>query len=257
VLARQSGRLAVAMSALPAPGGRLRLTATVLSPGNTGLDNLQLTFGIDGTRGATLEPAVPCGSGCYAATTQNVGKPRSVTVNFAGEAAGRVRFPFPRTWPSPTATSLVNRATSRFRALQSVRYRENLASSPQNKISTLWTQVSPDRLQYVIRGGAAGILIGATRWDRTKPGGQWVKSETQPIPAPTPIWPRVPGNAHLLAKSKNGYTVSLLDRSIPAWYTIRFDRRLRPRSLKMTAAAHFMHHDYLSFDDALKIRPPR
>ena len=257
VLAQESGRLAVALSARPAPGGGLRLTSTVIGPDANGVDDLQLTFGASGTRGATLEPGVPCGTGCYRATTQNVGKPRAVTINFAGETAGRVRFPFPRTWPAPSATALVQRAYARFRALHSVRYRENLASSPQRKISTIWTQVAPDRLQYSIRGGADGILIGATRWDRTKPGGAWVKSSSQAIAAPTPIWPRSPSDARLLAKTKDGYVVSLLDRSIPAWFTLRLDRRLRPRSLKMTAPAHFMHHDYLSFNRPLKIRPPR
>jgi copper transport protein len=256
VLAQESGRLAVALSARPAARGALRLTATVVTPSNTGVDGLQLAFGVNGTRGATLEPGVPCGSGCYSATAQGVGRPRVVTINFAGETAGRVRFPLPQTWPAPAATSLVNRASAQFRALRSVRYREELASSPQTKISTLWTQIAPDRLQYVIRGGAAGILIGDTRWDRRGPGGAWVKSAAQPIPAPAPIWPRVPSDAHLLASTKGGYTVSLLDRSIPAWFTIRFDRRLRPRTLKMTAAAHFMHHAYISFNQPLSIRPP-
>ena len=51
--------------------------------------------------------------------------------------------------------------------------------------------------------------------------------------------------------------VSLLNRSIPAWFTISLDRKLLPRSLDMTAAAHFMHHDYLSFNRPLRIEPPR
>jgi copper transport protein len=256
VLAQEAGRLALALSARPAPSAGLRLTATVLSPGNTGVDGLALTFRVNGTRGAKLEPGVPCGSGCYSATTQSVGDPRAVTVDFAGETAATLRFGLPRTWPAPAATALVDRATAKFRGLRSVRYRERLASSPQTKISTLWTQVAPDRLQYSIRGGADGILIGGTRWDRTTPTGQWVKSATQPIAAPTPIWPRRPANAHLLAKTKRGAVVSLLDRSVPAWFTIRFDRRLRPRSLEMTAAGHFMHHDYLSFNGPLVIKAP-
>jgi copper transport protein len=257
VLAKEAGSLAVTMSARPAPDGGLRLTSTVIGPDSTGVDDLQLTFGVNGTRGSTLEPGVPCGAGCYSATTENVGQPRAVTINFAGETAGRVRFAIPSSWPAPAATGLVNRASARFRALRSVRYRENLTSSPQRKISTLWTQVAPDRLQYSIRGGADGILIGDTRWDRTTPGGPWVKSAFQPIAAPAPIWPRIPSNARVVAKTKDGYVVSLLDRSIPAWFRIDFDRKLRPRTLDMTAAAHFMHHDYLSFNRPLKIRPPR
>src|SRR5262249_3279427 len=152
------GKLAVTLGVRPAQGGGLRLTSTVIGPLAAGVDDLQITFRVNGTRGATLEAGVPCGSGCYEAKTEDVGKRRAVTVAFAGETAARVRFEIPPKWPSPQATALVNRASARFRALHSVRYRENLASSPQQRISTIWTQVAPDKLQYSIRGGADGIL---------------------------------------------------------------------------------------------------
>jgi hypothetical protein len=158
----------------------------------------------------------------------------------------------------PDAATLVRRATLAFQHLHSVRYREHLASSPRTSISTLWTQLAPDRLQYAVKGGADGIIIGARRWDRTTPRGSWIKSTTQEISAPTPIWSggRLT-NAHLLARTKDGYVLSFLSRSVPAWFTIHVDRRLLPRSLEMTAAAHFMQHDYLSFNQPLKITPPR
>jgi copper transport protein len=257
VLAKQAGSLAVALAAEPAAGGRLRLTATVVSPDNTGVDDLALNFRVEGTQGAALEPGSPCGSGCYRATSADVGSPTAVTVTFAGETAAAVRFASPRGWPAPQAAALMRRATARYRALESVEYRERLASGPRTHITSLWKQVAPDRLEYTIPGGAAGILIGDKRWDRASPRAPWVKSSFQALRAPTPIWTRRPANARLLSKTRAGYTVSLLDRSVPAWFTIRFDRRLLPRSLVMTAPAHFMHHDYLSFNRPLKIVPPR
>nr|MBA3716654.1 copper resistance protein CopC [Actinomycetota bacterium] len=95
VLAKESGRLGVALAVRPGPAGRLRLTATVVSPSNTGVDDLALNFRVVGTRGATLEPGSSCGSGCYSATSEDVGAPASVTVLFAGETAAAVRFEIP------------------------------------------------------------------------------------------------------------------------------------------------------------------
>ncbi len=64
-------------------------------------------------------------------------------------------------------------------------------------------------------------------------------------------------NAHLVRAGRSVLVVSMLNRSLPAWFTIRFDRRtLRPLSLEMTAAAHFMHQRYTSFNRPLEIRGP-
>lgn len=255
VLAKETGSLAVALAAEPLPHGRLRLTATIVGPDDTGVDDLQLTFRIVGTEGATLEQGNSCGAGCYRAVSSFVGTPTGVTINFAGETAAAVTFSLPPRWTE--ARKLMRRATATFRGLHSVSYRESLASSPRTKITSLWKQVAPDRLQYTIPGGAAGILIGGVRWDKTSPSAPWTRSVFQPIAAPAPIWPKKPSNVNLLDSGTNGYTLSLLDRSIPAWFTIRFDRKLRPQSLQMTAAAHFMRHRYLSFNTPLKIEPPR
>jgi hypothetical protein len=232
----------------------MRLTATIVGPDNTGVDDLQLNFRVVGTEGATLEPGNSCGAGCYRAVSTFVGTPTGVTINFAGETAAAVKFSLPPRWTQ--ARKLISRATATFRGLHSVSYRESLASSPQTKITSLWKQVAPDRLQYTVRGGASGILIGGVRWDKTSPGAAWTRSAFQPIPAPAPIWPKRPSNVNLLDSGKNGYTLSLLDRSIPAWFTIRFDPKLRPQTLQMTAAAHFMRHRYLSFNKPLVIKAP-
>ena len=67
-----------------------------------------------------------------------------------------------------------------------------------------------------------------------------------------------------LRESRTGHvltvttTVSFADPTIPAWFTVSFDRRtLRPRVLHMTAAAHFMVGRYLTFNRPRTIRPPR
>jgi copper transport protein len=254
VLAQEVGKLAVALAVEPASLGKLRLTATMLSPDDTGLDDLQLTFRVNGSQGATLEAGVPCGPGCYRAVSSFVGTPTSVTINFAGETAAAVRFSLPPRWGP--AGDLIRRASATFRRLRTVSYRESLASSPRHRVTALWKEAAPDKLAYTIPGGPAGILIGTERWDRTSPTAPWTKSSLQLIPAPAPIWPRSPTNVNVLGRPDGGYTISLLDRSLPAWFTIRFDRKLLPRSLEMTAAAHFMHHDYLSFNKPVRIKAP-
>ena len=247
VMAQEDGTLAVALAARPAASG-IELIATIVGPDNQGKDGLQVEFG---KRNVT-KTGKPCGSGCYSAQLP-VSGPGEVSVRVSGRT---LEFKLPARWP-PDATALVRRATAVFNRLDSVRYREALASSPQTGISTLWTQVAPNRLEYSIRGGADGIVIGRTRWDRATPSARWVKSAIQPITAPAPLWGSRNTNARLLSRTKDSYVVSLLNRSIPAWFTISLDRKLLPRSLDMTAAAHFMHHDYLSFNRPLQIEPPR
>jgi hypothetical protein len=140
--------------------------------------------------------------------------------------------------------------------LRSVDYVERLASSPANKVVAEFTLERPDRLEYRIRGGADGIIIGPRRWDRPR-GGTWVPSPQDPTSQPEPIWAGHSTNAYLLETTPTTYVVSFLKPTGPAWFTLRLDRRtLLPRSLRMTAPAHFMTHRYTSFNAAPKIRAP-
>jgi hypothetical protein len=51
--------------------------------------------------------------------------------------------------------------------------------------------------------------------------------------------------------------VSFLKPIGPVWFTLRLDRRtLLPRSLRMTAPAHFMTHRYTRFNATRKIKAP-
>ena len=235
VQAGESGELAVALAVRPA-GAEL----VALDTNGRRVDGLSVT--IAGVA------ANSCGSGCYEAAGKFVGKvPVSVD--------GRKRlFRFPaRARP---AAALLARATRAFRSLRSVDYVERLASSPRDKVVAEFTLERPDRLEYRIRGGADGIIIGSRRWDRAR-GGNWVPSPQDPTPQPEPIWAGHSTNAYLLETTPTTYVVSFLKPTGPAWFTLRFDRRtLLPRSLSMTAPAHFMTHSYRRFNAAPAIRAP-
>jgi copper transport protein len=239
VQAQEDGRLAVALAAQRA-GPRLRLTATVVAPTGKGVNRRAVRI--------AGSPAQPCGSGCYRATVPRTALAR---VSVSGRA---VDFRIPPSWPS--AEGLMRRATGRFRHLRSVAYVERLASGPGAHLLSHFRLEAPDKLAYTVRGGSEGIVIGTRRWDRS-PGGPWRQSATGVLPQPTPIWGGDPQDARLLAQTKRVAVISFLDRSLPAWFTVRLDRRtLHPLSLRMTAAAHFMRHRYTAFNDAPPIRAP-
>jgi len=52
--------------------------------------------------------------------------------------------------------------------------------------------------------------------------------------------------------------VSFFDPQLPGWFEGTLDPATnRPLELKMTAAAHFMHHRYTDFNRPLQIVKPR
>jgi hypothetical protein len=119
-----------------------------------------------------------------------------------------------------------------------------------------FTLERPNRLEYHIRGGASGIVIGTRRWDRDA-GGPWLASQQTPTPQPEPIWAGHVTNAFLLEKTRSTYVVSFMKPLGPTWFTLRLDRRtLLPRRMRMTTSAHFMTHRYTRFNAAPRIRPP-
>jgi hypothetical protein len=157
--------------------------------------------------------------------------------------------------PRPAA-GLVSRATSAFRASRSVDYVERLASSPRNRVVADFTLERPNRLEYRIRGGASGIVIGNRRWDR-EGNDPWQPSPQSPTPQPEPIWAGHVTNAFLLETTPSSYVVAFMKPLGPTWFTVRLDRRtLLPRGLRMTTAAHFMTHRYTAFNKPPRIRAP-
>lgn len=246
-LAQEDGPLAVALSVRPL-GSRVGLTATVIGQDRYGVNGLRVAFRV----GAKTVPAAPRGSGCYAATL-TARSPRNVVVVVDGRS---LPFVLPARWPAPSATTLVRRATAVFRGLRSLVIDERLASAPGNAVHTRYEIVAPDRLRYVLDTGPAGIVIGGRRWDRDARGAPWQPSAQEPLRLPVPFW-RAWRDAHLLAATPRELVVSFLDPTLPAWFTVRLDRRtLRTLDLRMTAGAHFMHHVYSGFDRPLRIEPP-
>ncbi|MCW2976297.1 MAG: hypothetical protein JWM06_1578 [Actinomycetia bacterium] len=240
VLARDAGPLGVAIAVEPK-----RLTATILSPAGGGLSRLRVH--IDGAL------ADACGSGCY--TTVGVAPGRIVSVQVDGFGPTQlVSFAVPL--HAASADTLVRRARAVYQALRSVSYRERLASDVSHALVAQWIVEKPSRIEYSIAGGAQGIVIGARRWDRETPTGRWIESAQTPLPQPATQWNRAT-NAHVLQQTPTTTTVSFADPAIPAWFTVSFDRRtLRPRVLRMTAAAHFMVDSYRAFNEPRAIRPP-
>ncbi len=236
VQAGESGELGVALAVDPPDAEVL-----VLGQDNNGVNGLAVTI-------AGAE-ARSCGAGCYRA-------PLSRTRPIVKVSVGGRTLVFSAPAKPRPAGALVTRATRAFRGLRSVDYVERLASSPRNKVVAEFTLERPDRLEYRIRGGADGIIIGSRRWDRAR-GGKWVPSPQDRTPQPEPIWAGHFTNAYVLETTPTTYVVSFLKPIGPVWFTLRLDRRtLLPQSLRMTAAAHFMMHRYTRFNAAPRIRAP-
>jgi putative copper export protein len=240
VLAKEVGPLGVAIALEPR-----RITAIVLSPAGGGLSGLAIR--LDGNAATT------CGHGCY-----RVQRSPGRTVAVAITGFGPVRqtsFAVPRV--ARPAADLVHRLQLRYRALASVRFHEELRSDPTHGITARWLLEQPNRVDYAIPGGAQGIVIGGRRWDRATPAATWQESVQTPLTQPATQW-NFATNAHVIADDGATKTVSFVDPSVPAYFTVRFDTTsLLPRVLHMTAAAHFMTDRYESFNLPRAIYPPR
>jgi copper transport protein len=240
VLAKEVGPLGVAIAL-----ESRRVTAIVLSPAGGGLSGLDVR--LDGNATTT------CGHGCYRA---DLAPARTIAVEISGFGPIReTSFDVPH--GSRPANGLVRRLQRRFRALASVRFVEQLRSDPTHGITARWLLEQPDRVDYAIPGGAQGIVIGGHRWDRATPAAKWQESAQTPLTQPATQW-NYAANAHVIADHGATTTVSFVDPTVPAYFTVRFDAKtLRPRVVHMTAAAHFMTDRYESFNSPRAIYPPR
>jgi len=247
VLGGESGSRAVALAVEPR-----KVTATVLSPGGGPLSGLHVSF----AAGGRVVSARACGPGCYSARV-----PRAARIEVRPSGSRPVVFHVPAR--TPPAAGIVARAAQATRGLRSLVYLESLRSSPKPGLLTTWTLKAPDEVEYRIRDGASAIILGERRWDRDRPGAPWRRSQQLPaLRVPQPAWGSRATNAHVLGTARVGgrpvWVVSFANPTTPAWFTAWIDRRTyRPLRLHMTAAAHFMTHDYVAFDRPLRITPPR
>ncbi len=257
--AAQAPARATAIARLPAPDavvlgqrdGNLAAALAVRSSGDAtatfvGTDDKAVDVGsvtIDG------RPTTSCGVGCYSGTAADSG---AVTV-----AHGAVSLRFDLGTPSPTA-ELVARIGDAYRNARSAVYDQRIATSLAAPTNTRWVEVAPDAFSYRIKGGGQAIVIGTRRWDRA-PGSSWKRSTTVRETS-APPWGYGPiTNAHLLRQEPQTFVLSFFGASqvYPAWFTVVVDRRtLHLVRLQMTAAAHFMHVRYVSWNTAITLRPP-
>ncbi len=240
LLAQELGPLGVALELEPA-----RTTAIVLSPAGGGLSGLDVR--LDGT------PAAECGSGCYSIAKHVTGSVDVQVDNFGPTLRGSFTVPT----QVSDGTNAVRTATERYRALRSVFYVEQLSSAPGQGVTALWRLESPNRVSYQIPGGAGGVIIGPRRWDREQPAAKWVESSQSVLPQPAPQWSSFL-DAHLIQSDTRTVTVTFVDPAVPAYFNVTLDpRTLLPRTVRMTASAHFMVDRYVSFNAPREIRPPR
>jgi hypothetical protein len=255
VLARESRELAVALAVRP--GTPLRLTATIIGGRGGGVDGLDVELIAGTATSGASNGARPCGHGCYT-TSLPVRAPTRFAVNIAGVGPFRsLAFPLPGRWAPAPGTAFLERASRAFRALRTALFVERLSSGPGHSIVTTWKLEAPNKIEYAIRGGAGGIVIGRTRWDRPKTGAPWKESKSTLLPQPVAPWGTRVANAYVLHRTPRRLTLSWLDPGVPAWFTGTFDRATaRPVELRMTATAHFMQHRYVAFNRGVRIEPP-
>ncbi len=192
----------------------------------------------------------PCGRGCFSRQVPG----RSVAVR-----VGSTDLTFTVPEQLRRATAEEDRLRRTYDALTSVVIDERLSSGPGSLQVTRFREQAPGSMAYRITGstnptlvGTEGIVIGDRRWDRL-PGGDWSASPQPPITVPSAYWTAAARNVFFAGDDE----LTFYDPTFPAWFRVRFDPATgRPLELKMTAAAHFMHHVYSGFDRPVSISPP-
>ena len=256
VYSRQLGSDALALGVVPRLGSVL-VQASVVGPQGRGVSGLAVTFVVQrATKGATA-----CGAGCYRATLATKGRPASVGVVLHGRQSAHWRVALPSTWPPPDGAALLARADAVWRSLRSLSFSESLASGTGHVALSTWRIQAPDRIAYQVKNGWAGVVVGATRWDKGPGAKRWVSSPSTRLTQPTPGWVKV-ADAHVLGsttvRGRPAWRVSFYDRGTPGWFTVLVDKTsLRIYQVRMTATAHFMRDDYRSFNTTPAILPPR
>jgi hypothetical protein len=250
VFARPSGKNLLALALVARPGA-VFAQVSVVGPQGNGVAGIKTRVGT----GRTLVRARACGPGCYSATLRIRGHTHFIRAQ-AGATQWLVKLP--NKWPAP-ADTLVARAGHVWRSLQSMGYKDTLATGPGQVVVSTWRVQAPDRLAYRIRGGESAVIIGDRRWDR-RAAHTWIESTQLRIRQPHPFW-AAERDGHLIGTVKlrglRAWRITFFDPTTRAWFTIVVDpRTLHTLELGMDASAHFMHDTYGAFDATEPIRPP-
>jgi hypothetical protein len=261
VLAHEDGTVALALAIKPS-GSHLLLVATAISSSGTGAAGLRSSFAVTTHDGKTSDAAgIACGAGCYEATIPTSSRPTraSVTLIGGGSTGKPIAFAWPRQ-PQP-GSALVRDAEAAYKKIKSLVTYERLASSPTVVLYTTYRAVAPGKLFLDTRGIGDSIIIGGTRWDR-RPGKAWVRSPQTPIRPISPDWTPLVTDATILGsatiRGHSTWVVSFANPQIPAFFTIWLDKTSHHvLQLHMTAASHFMIHEFGPFDSPITIVPPK
>jgi hypothetical protein len=253
ILSREAGDDALGFALVPG-SPRSLVRVSLINGAGSGASGLNVSVSVGGRRPVAL---TPCGAGCYEQQL-SAGSGDAVAVRFSGRS---YRLQLPTRRDLPDGTRIVERAGDVWRALKTLVWKERLASSPVNVLSTVYKAVAPDELSYTIAGQSAAVIIGERRWDRPSPTAAWVESaQIPPLQVPLPFWYSV-SDAHVLGSTRVAgrpvWTISFFDPTTPAWFTAEIDKKTsRTLELWMIAAGHFMHHRYLAFNSPMRLRPP-
>jgi hypothetical protein len=256
VFARQFVNDALALAVVPRGGKSLLVQASVVGRQGNGVKGLRVAFTVAGHR----RVATACAPGCYSASFSPAATPRAVDVQ-VGDMKRPWHVELPAAWPPRDGSALVSRAGRVWRALHSLTFQETLGSGVGQVVASTWRVQAPDRLAYQVRGGWAGVVIGARRWDRAPGATRWQASAQTRLRQPVPFWAGVT-RAHVLGeityRGHRAVRVSFFDPASRAWFTVVLDRKtLRTLDSHMVTNAHFMHDIYGSFDSTAAIVPPR
>jgi len=256
VYARQLGNDALALAVVPKGGNELTVQAHAIGRQRNPVKGLRVAFAVAGKRKA----AGSCGDGCYRASFAAKTAPKAVDVTIVGRKGMPWHVALPPAWPPRSAKALVDRAARTWRGLESLSFDESLASGINIGVTSSWRVQAPDRVAYQVRGGWAGIVIGARRWDRGPGAKTWQESAQTRLTQPVPPWRSVT-DAHVVGNEtydgRPATRASFFDPGSPAWFTIVVDRRShRTLELYMVTNAHFMHDVFHRFDSTPAILPP-
>jgi hypothetical protein len=256
VYARQFRNDALALAVVPLRGNGVRVQASVVGRQGNGVSGLRVTVAVPGSR----KLAVACGAGCYTARFAPAARPRYVVVTLSGSRNGSWRVNLPAAWPPRPAGALVARAGRVWRSLNSMSFREDLASGVGISIASKWRVQRPDRVAYEVADGWKAVVVGTKRWDRGPGANRWEESSQTRLPQPLPAWLGVT-DAHVLGnltyRGRPAVRVSFFDPPSRSWFTLVIDRKtFRTFDVWMITNAHFMHDVYGAFNSTPPIVPP-
>jgi copper transport protein len=258
-LGGSAGSVLVGLTVRPGrPGPNQLLVHLVPVNGEEAAASVGVELLVDGD----VRPIERCGAPCRRADVRLAGRER-IEVRVGSPAGGRAGFSLPEL-PAPDGTTLLERATTRMRALRTYRIEELLGPADPPARSE-WTLQAPDRLRFVMEQGPATVRIGTTSYTRPAPAAPWeVVRDGPPVTVPVVIWDE-PGavGVHVLGtEAHEGRETTVVafslraDSDSPIWFRLWVDGDGLVHRAEMRVKGHFMDHTYSAFDQPLPVEAP-